>query len=162
VLRRLKFLLYGMGVLVDRGVWIEEDRVLGCAYPRSEKALAALAARGVTVLVNLHRRHHPCDRLNRHGLVEIHLPVADFTAPTPEQLDRGVRSAVDAVAEGKTVAVHCGGGLGRTGTLLACYLVHGGLDADTAVAKVRAARPGSIETAGQLRAVRDYAGRVRG
>jgi atypical dual specificity phosphatase len=61
------------------------------------------------------------------------------------------------------VAVHCGGGLGRTGTLLACYLVSAeGLPADAAIARVRAARPGSVETEDQEQAVRRYAERLNG
>jgi atypical dual specificity phosphatase len=162
MLGRLKSMLRGLGILEDRGAWLEDGRVLGCAYPRSEGAIAALAARGISVLVNLHERGHREDWLARRGMAEVHLPVPDFTAPTPEQLEAGVKVIADAVAAGKPVAVHCGAGLGRTGTLLACYLVHAGLEADAAVAKVRAVRPGSIETAGQRQAVRDYARRIRG
>jgi protein-tyrosine phosphatase len=47
--------------------------------------------------------------------------------------------------------------LGRTGTVLACYLVRRGLSADEALARVRAARPGAVETRAQEAAVRTYA-----
>ena len=39
--RRLKLILTGLGLLLDRGDWLEPDRLLGCAYPRRESALAA-------------------------------------------------------------------------------------------------------------------------
>ena len=59
------------------------------------------------------------------------------------------------------MAVHCGAGLGRAGTLLAAYLVSQGCDAEEAMARVRRARPGSIETIEQEQAVREYAERRR-
>jgi atypical dual specificity phosphatase len=92
----------------------------------------------------------------------LHLPVVDFTAPSPEQLEQGVATIVQARAAGQRVAVHCGGGLGRTGTLLACYLVQQGMEAEAAVDRVRAVRPGSVETAEQVTAVCAYAERRRG
>ena len=91
------------------------------------------------------------------ALTEVHLPVKDFSAPAPEQVARGVAAIEDAMAAGQRVAVHCGGGLGRTGTLLACLLVDRGLTAREAIARIRAARPGSVETAGQVAAVETYA-----
>lgn len=144
----------------DRGSWVEEGAVLGCAYPRAERALSGLAERGVRVLVNMHERAHDPRRLERHGLREIHLPVRDFAAPTPEQIERGVFAILEARTAGEAVAVHCGGGLGRTGTLLACYLVRSrGLGAEEAIGKVRASRPGSVETRAQIEAVEAYARR---
>lgn len=154
---RPRSVLRSIGLFVDRGAWVEEGVLLGCAYPRRDAALAALAEQDVSVLLNLHGRPHDPARLARHGMVERHLPVADFASPTPEQLARGISAVDDAVAGGQRVAVHCGGGLGRTGTFLACYLVHRGLGAEDAIARVRAIRPGSIETASQAAAVRVYA-----
>ena len=144
------------GLLTDRGDWVIEERVLACAYPRREGTLRALAGRGVGTLVNLHRRPHDAARLQRHGLTEIHLPVRDFAAPTPEQLRAGVAAVDQALAGGGRVAVHCGAGLGRTGTLLACCLVGCGLDPEAAIGRVRAARPGAIETAAQVAAVHAF------
>jgi len=66
--------------LTDRGGWVAPG-VLGCAYPRTERALAALSGRGVRLLVNLHVRPHNPARLERYGLREVHLPVKDFVAP---------------------------------------------------------------------------------
>lgn len=62
-----------------------------------------------------------------------------------------------AMQEGK-MAVHCHAGLGRTGVLLACYLVFTSrMSADQAILFVRAKRPNSIQTRGQLLCVREFA-----
>ena len=146
--------------MVDPGVWIEEGKLLACAYPRRKAGLEALSRQGVQVIVNLHERAHGPARLHPYGMAEVHLPVRDFTAPTPEQLAQGVAEIESAIRAGKTVAVHCGGGLGRTGTLLACYLVSQGMTTVDAITRVRQLRPGSIETREQLDAVLTYGQRA--
>jgi atypical dual specificity phosphatase len=137
--------------------WIEGQHLAGCAYPRNEAAMASLRQHGITTVINLHTRKHLPERLARHGIAEIHLPVADFTAPAPEQLARGVAAIEQALAADQRVAVHCGAGLGRTGTLLACYLVRRGLRSDEAIARIRALRPGAVETRAQEAAVALFA-----
>jgi atypical dual specificity phosphatase len=154
---RLSSILRSIGLLVDRGDWLLPDQILACAYPRRQASLAVLAQQGVSVVINLHQRAHRPSRLAAFGLTELHLPVADFTAPSPEQLARGVDAIDHALAEGQKVAVHCGGGLGRTGTLLACYLVRHGMSTVDAIERVRAVRPGSIETRDQVRAIVAFA-----
>jgi atypical dual specificity phosphatase len=141
------------------GSWLEAERVLACRYPRREDALLWLSRQGISVLVNLHERPHNPLSIARHNLTEVHLPVRDFTPPSPEQLERGVDAIAGALAEGKRVAVHCRAGLGRTGTLLACYLVNSGFSPEEAINRVREARPGSIETHSQVAAVWAYAER---
>lgn len=158
---RAKAILRSLNLMKDPGTWIEDGILLACAYPRGDETFATLARRGITVLINLHERGHVPAHLAGHGLREEHLPTRDFTPPTPEDLDRGVAAIVEAVAAGEGVAVHCGAGLGRTGTLIACYLVDQGLDPEAAMDRVRAVRPGSVETSGQVAAIQDFARRRR-
>jgi atypical dual specificity phosphatase len=161
VIRRVQLLLSGMGLRVDRGDWLLPGRVLGCAFPKRTAALAGLADQGVRVLVNLHERAHPAEWLEQHGLTSIHIPIRDFSAPGSEQLARAIAAIDTAVAQSQPVAVHCGGGLGRTGTVLACYLVAHGTSPDEALREVRKLRPGSIETKAQAAAIRAYAEQAR-
>lgn len=159
--RRLHLILAALGLRMDRGDWLEDGRLLACAYPRREASLSALAGQGVTLLVNLHERPHAPERLAPHGLTSVHVPLRDFSTPTPEQLERTVQLIEDALSQEQRVAVHCGGGLGRTGTVLACYLVSRGETADAAIVRVRRLRPGAIETQGQVQAIHAFSARVQ-
>lgn len=82
------------------------------------------------------------------------------------RLPRHPREAADAivgthhriVALGEDVEVACGGGVGRTGTVLACLAVLDGLSPDDAVGWVRAHHHRrAVETRGQRRWVQCFA-----
>ena len=148
-----------LGLIADNGAWLEEGRILLCADPTSDKALGKLAReRQISVLVNLRERAHDPARLARFGLTEIHFPVPDKTAPSPGQITFAIAAMGRILGAGQRVAVHCRNGRGRSGTMLACYLMrHRGFSADEAIARVRAVRPGAVETQEQVAAVRAYA-----
>jgi ADP-ribosyl-[dinitrogen reductase] hydrolase len=82
-----------------------------------------------------------------------HLPIRDVATPGAEfenawaQVGEGLRARL---AQGFDVVVHCKGGLGRAGTIAARLMIELGEDPGRAVEKVRAARPGAIETRTQL------------
>lgn len=136
--------------------WLLDGELAGTSRPRTDDALSRLACVGIRALLSLTEQPLPADSLARLGLVAEHVPIADFTAPAPAQVEQAVAAIDRFLAAGRPTAVHCGAGLGRTGTILACYLVARGAPAAEAIARVRAARPGSIETAEQEAAVSAY------
>ena len=73
-----------------------------------------------------------------------------------EQIEDFIAFAGRMRNEGKKIVVHCGAGIGRTGTMLACYLVSKGYTAEESIAEVRWKRPGSIETNEQVEIVYRY------
>ncbi len=132
-----------------------DDTLAGMPLPWGDD-LGFLATQGVALLVSA--RETPVDpaELRLYGLDGYHLPIDDFEAPTPEQQDTFVALVRERRANGERVGVHCLAGLGRTGTLLATWLVSEGWTAADAVAEVRAQRPGSIESAAQEASVYAY------
>ena len=62
-------------------------------------------------------------------------PVVDETAPTQAQVDEFVALVDEMLDQGQPVLVHCRGGYGRAGTMLACYLVSRGRGAEEAASE---------------------------
>lgn len=131
-------------------------------FIRNEEAiladLAFLREKGIRNLVTLTERPVEPDHLEAAGMTALHLPVPDMHAPEPEQVTRFVAHVDERLGVGEPVAVHCLAGIGRTGTFLACYLVHCGATAEDAIREVRTARPNSIENEEQEQAVHQFEG----
>jgi ADP-ribosylglycohydrolase/protein-tyrosine phosphatase len=84
--------------------------------------------------------------LEAAGIRVVRHPVPDLDVPRDPAAYRATLDDVLArVRNGERVVVACRGGLGRTGTAVACLLVDGGLAPDEAIAHTRAARPGTVE-----------------
>ncbi|MGD9495682.1 MAG: dual specificity protein phosphatase family protein [Armatimonadota bacterium] len=110
---------------------------------------------GIAAIVSL-TEDFPPELVGERGLTVLHLPVADMTPPETEQIRRFVRFVDRMTSSGQAVGVHCLAGLGRTGTMIACYLVTRGMTAAAAIEYIRTRRPGSIQTEMQELAVRRW------
>jgi ADP-ribosylglycohydrolase/protein-tyrosine phosphatase len=87
-----------------------------------------------------------------HGMEWHHLPIRDVSIPDKHFEDLWIYSGLrlrKLLSQGQNIVIHCRGGLGRTGMIAARLLVEFGLEPDVAIRRVRAARPGSIETRDQ-------------
>jgi hypothetical protein len=143
--------------------WIAAGQVIGAAAPERapggpEAWLSALqdaAGAAPLAVINLRQKGYP--ELAGSVAATLHLPVEDYSPPTVEQADRAIAFIEDQVAKGRVVVVHCHGGCGRTGTILAAWLKgRDGLDATAAISRVREGRSCFVETPAQEAFIHAY------
>jgi atypical dual specificity phosphatase len=130
------------------------ERIEGAATAWSQTLRSAAEPRALAIL-NL--REVPDPGMPQGPAHSLHLPIEDFSVPTVAQVDQAIAFIVANLAADRVVVVHCLGGCGRTGTVLASYLkTTEGLGAQQAIAQLRTISSCFVETAEQERFVEQY------
>ena len=109
-------------------------------------AVVTLLERKELVLLRVERLG---EEVRRRGMLWFHLPIVDVSTPdTGFERDWELAGAElrTVLRNGRDVLVHCRGGLGRAGMIGARLLIETGMEPTTAISRVRAVRPGAIET----------------
>ena len=139
--------------------WVLENELAGSQGPVSLQDLFFLYQQGVRAVIRMEERTIPADTGDYVDVVDMFVPVRDFTPPSQNQIYRMIRFIDAQLQEERPVVVSCYAGIGRTGTVLGCYLVSRGWAPSEAIDEVRRLRPGSIQTPEQEAAVHEYARR---
>ena len=131
--------------------WIVPGKLAGCPEPGISHAidydLDLLVRLGITHLITLTEKDLAQEPLERHGLRNLHLPVFDRESPSIRQTYMLLRRMQVLMDGGEVLAVHCRAGIGRTGTLLAAWLIReGGLSAAGAIERLRAINRAYVQT----------------
>jgi atypical dual specificity phosphatase len=135
--------------------WVLPDKLGGLPRPGIvdgvEEDIAGLSRLRVTTLVTLEEsRTVGADVLAAAGIASVHFPITDMGVPTVEAANGLCDRIQRSLRAGEVLAVHCLAGLGRTGTILAAYLIFGGETARTAIERVRCLNPRCIQSQAQL------------
>jgi Swiss Army Knife protein, DSP-PTPase phosphatase domain len=135
--------------------WLIEDKLAGSGMPTSFDELDWILKQGVTSIVTMTENALPDEWVSDIGY--LHVPTPDFTAPDMDRIDAAVDFIHDKISNEQAVMVHCAAGMGRAGTILACYLVkYQKYSAKEAIKKIREERPGSIQSEVQELAITFY------
>ena len=166
--------------------WVVRDLLLAGAYPgasdpeKHHAKVQALLDAGIRMFVNLMEETEtntfgqpfvPYDGLVGQLCPEAvcrRYPIQDLSVPSADEMVVILDVIDESLAAGKSVYVHCWGGVGRTGTVIGCWLLRHGLAEPRDFIGVldglrqqdrERGRRVSPETAGQQRFVRQWASR---
>lgn len=135
--------------------WVIPGLLAGSGLPRNPAEVQYFLDEKIDILVSL-TEWKPSLHL-APGLQHVHMPVAEFEPPSVKQAVDFVTLVENARDASQKVAVHCHWGRGRTGTMIACFLLKSQcLKVEESIEKTRQARPYSVETYEQERLVHKY------
>ncbi len=142
--------------------WLPEHRLLAGEYPGSwheteaRQKIRQLLKAGVTYFLDLTEVKERLIRLTPYEgvlrqeaeargsqVVYQRLSIRDIDVPTREGMLQILDAIDQALAAGHTVYIHCWGGIGRTGTVVGCFLVRHGLSGQAALQEIARLRAGS-------------------
>ena len=143
--------------------WVVPGKLLAGEYPGAPtepeacRKLAILLDAGVRQFVDLTeageydlRPYWPTVQqlAAERGLEVAHerMSIPDMTAPTPAHMRAVLDKIAAAIGQERPVYVHCFGGIGRTGTVVGCFLVEQGCDGREALAEIEQRRRGTPDS----------------
>ena len=158
--------------------WLIEGQLLAGEYPgahdrnRARQKIDGLLAAGIRSFIDLTETVDPLEpyeplvqeRAATMGL-EVNyrrMPIRDMSTPTTELMAQILSAIETEIAAGRPVYFHCWGGIGRTGTVAACWLVQEGHTCDAALQRIRELRAGTsgaLEESPQTAFVRGWRAR---
>jgi atypical dual specificity phosphatase len=150
--------------------WVINNQLAGSGLPLTFDQFMWLVNHGIGTIVSVRELPIPSDWLSADDIESshskgrttkklnyLHLRVEDYHSPSIEEIESTVKFIENEIEGKRAVLVHCAAGKGRTGTILAAYLLKkGNLSAKDAITRIRNLRPGSIQTDSQENSLFEY------
>ena len=129
----------------DKFSWLVENKLAGSGIPTSIDEVEWAIKQGIKSIVTI--REEPLDESWIKDVNYLHILSNDMGVPEFDDLVYAVDFIHSRITSNEPVMVHCLAGMGRTGVILACYLIkYQKMSASEATEKVREERPGSIQS----------------
>ncbi len=135
--------------------WLIDSSLAGSGIPTTFDEFTWIRDQGIKSIVTMTEEPLPQNWIKEINY--LHIPTADMTAPDLDSIDSAADFINEQISREQPVMVHCAAGLGRAGTILACYFIkYKRLSATAAIQKIRDERPGSIQSLVQETAIYLY------
>ncbi|AYV75980.1 MAG: hypothetical protein Terrestrivirus4_28 [Terrestrivirus sp.] len=147
--------------------WIIPGYLGGCGLPKYPDQIKLFELYNISLIITLREEELNKNLFKDTSVKNNHFVINDHQAPTLKQIIEIVNLIEENLSMGTGVMIHCLGGKGRTGTLLACYIAKNGLSRFPAINPpcmypaetiklLRSLRPISIETNVQENSLKEY------
>ena len=132
------------------------------------QTLTSLSKLGCTSIISLVESHEIEDicgleyisyQFKKHDFTWYHLPIVDYGIPEKMFMENWwdtYQTLMNELNKGNNIFIHCKGGIGRSGTVAAMFLMESGMENSHSILEVRSKRQGAIENEKQEDFVRSF------
>jgi protein-tyrosine phosphatase len=131
--------------------WVTPGSFLAGAYPLwlsgsgPEDIINQLISTGINTFIDLTKEHEMQNSSYLPYLTKMpkklqiryfNHPIQDFGIPSIDRMQKIQNLIKQQLSEGRNIYLHCLGGIGRTGTVVGCYLVEQGMSGNQALTQI--------------------------